>query len=91
MLEAECFEDTLISVFKKKTNKCDQCSVSINAPIVLHPPILMHSAGGAPESNLSSDMLVHWVKVIWAKYDGSGTPWGSTIMFLEKNPPAYIL
>ena len=24
-------------------------------------------------------MLVHWVKVIWAKDGGSGTPWGPTI------------
>ena len=27
--------------------------------------------GGAPETNLSSDMLVHWVKVIWTKDGGS--------------------
>ena len=26
-----------------------------------------------PESNFSSDMLVHWVKVIWANDGGSGT------------------
>ena len=29
-------------------------------------------------------MLVHWVKVIWAKDGGSGTPWGPTIIFSEK-------
>ena len=29
-------------------------------------------------------MLVHWVKVIWAKDGGSGTPWGPTIFFSEK-------
>ena len=29
-------------------------------------------------------MLVHWVKVIWAKDGGSGTPWGLTIIFSEK-------
>ena len=34
--------------------------------------------------SLSSDMLVHWVKVIWAKDGGAGTPWGPTIFFSEK-------
>ena len=34
--------------------------------------------------SLSSDMLVHWVKVIWAKDGGSGNPWGPTIFFSEK-------
>ena len=29
-------------------------------------------------------MLVHWVKVIWAKDGGSGTPWGPAIIFSEK-------
>ena len=43
--------------------------------------------GDAPESNLSSDMLAHWVNVIWAKDGGSGIPWGPTIMFSERNPP----
>ena len=34
----------------------------------------------APESNISSGMLGHWVKVIWAKNGGSGTPSGPTII-----------
>ena len=29
-------------------------------------------------------MLVHWVKVFWAKDGGSGTPWDPTIIFSEK-------
>ena len=29
-------------------------------------------------------MLVHWVKVIWAKDGGSGTQWGPAIIFSEK-------
>ena len=33
---------------------------------------------------LSSDMLVHWVKAIWAKDGGSGTRWGPAIIFSEK-------
>ena len=37
------------------------------------PPNQIWPPGGAPESNLSSYMLVHWVKVIWAKYGGSET------------------
>ena len=42
-------------------------------------------------------MLVHWVKVIWAKDGGSGTPWGPTIFFFQKkkrtglNPMTYLL
>ena len=48
------------------------------------PPNQIWPPGGAPESNLSSYMLVHWVKVIWAKYGGSGTPWGLTIIFFRK-------
>ena len=37
--------------------------------------------GCAPESNISSDMLVHWVRVIWAKDGGSETPWGMSRFF----------
>ena len=40
--------------------------------------------GGVPESILRSDMLVHWVKVTWAKDGGSGTQWGPAIFFSEK-------
>ena len=29
-------------------------------------------------------MLVHWVKVIWAKDGGSGTQWGPATIFSEK-------
>ena len=47
------------------------------------PPNQIWPPGGAPESNLSLDMLVHWMKVIWAKDGGSGTPWGPTIIFSD--------
>ena len=43
--------------------------------------------GGVPESILRSDMLVHWVKVTWAKDGGSGTPWDPTIFFQKKYTP----
>ena len=45
---------------------------------------MTHIVKFGPGSILSSDMLVHWVKVIWAKDGGSGTPWGPTIIFSEK-------
>ena len=47
-------------------------------------PRMTHIAKFGHQSNLSSDMLEHWVKVIWAKDGGSGTPWGPTIIFSEK-------
>ena len=77
------FEDFIVDVliFKKNSEFCPILKKFVRLP---YPPSIW-PPGGAPESNLSSDMLVYWVKVIWAKDGGSGTQWGPAIIFSEKN------